>query len=187
MQKHDIIVVGSSAGGLKALLKLVTGLPPQLNASIFIMRHFPVDEHSCLSALLTNNGPLRATEAINGEPFIKNRIYIAPSDRQLLLGVHTMELEQPLSMNHFRPTIDALFVSAANTFSLRVIGVVLSGLMDDGAQGLLAIKMAGGISIVQKPNDAEFKSMPESALHLHPADYVLPAADMGVLLGPLVR
>jgi two-component system chemotaxis response regulator CheB len=117
----------------------------------------------------------------------KNRIYVAPPGRQLLLGLHTIALEQPLSKNRFRPTIDALFVSAANIFSLRVIGAVLSGNLGDGAQGLLAIKTAGGISIVQKTIDAEFNGMPESALHLHPADYVLPAADMGILLGTLVN
>jgi len=187
MQNHDIIVVGSSAGGLKPLLSLVGGLSPRTEASIFVLRHFPPEEHSDLPSLLTCNGPIMATEALDGEVIRSGHIYVAPAGQQLVLGLTRMALEQPLSRNYFRPTIDALFISAADIFSLRVIGIILSGLMGDGAKGLLAIKLAGGVSIVQQPTDAEYKGMPESALRLRSADYVLPAADMGPVISTLVK
>lgn len=186
MQKRDIIVIGASAGGLEPLMELVARLPVALDASIFIQQHFPRGHRSDLPSLLTGKGPLYATQATDGETIIQSHIYVGPSDRQLLLKLHTVVLEETVSQNHFRPTINALFSSAANIFGLRVIGIILSGLLDDGAHGLLGVKKAGGISIVQKPSDCKFKEMPENALRLVHADYVLPACDMGTLLATLV-
>jgi len=186
MQKRDIVVIGASAGGLIPLMELVRGLPATLDASIFIVQHFPPSLHSSLPSFLSSMGTLKATEAFDGEFICKRRIYVGPSDRQLLLELNTIVLEQTISRNRFRPTINALFCSAADTFGLRVIGIILSGMMDDGTHGLSEIKNAGGISVVQKPSDAQFKSMPENALKDHGADYILPAGAMGTLLGTLV-
>lgn len=104
----------------------------------------------------------------------------------MLLQLDSIVLEAPHKGNHFRPTIDALFLSAANIFGLRVIGIILSGLLNDGAQGLSTIRGAGGISIVQEPGDARFKDMPKNALRFGPADFVVPAGDMCALLDMLV-
>ena len=187
MQQRDIIVIGASAGSLFPLIALANGLPLDFGASIFIAQHYPRGERSELPVLLSRNGALEASEAVDGEPIRKGHIYTGPSDRQLLLAFQTVVLEYPVSQNRFRPTIDALFHCAADTFGGRVIGIILSGSLSDGAKGLAAVKDAGGISVVQKPSDAKFSSMPESAIRFRDVDYVLPARDMSALLAALVR
>src|SRR5262249_40564108 len=133
MPSRDIIVVGTSAGGVEALTELVRGLPSGLPASIFIVCHFPVDARSILPQSLSRSGPLRAAHAAAGEPFYPGHIYIAPPDRHVLLTSDgRMRLSRGPRENHHRPAIDPLFRSAARAYGPRVAGVILTGSLYDG-------------------------------------------------------
>ncbi|MGE5468602.1 MAG: chemotaxis protein CheB [Ignavibacteria bacterium] len=182
MSGHDILVIGTSAGGLKALTAIVGGLPAGLDAAIFIVQHLPADYLTLLPQILSDTGSLPAALAKDGEPVQKGRIYVAPADHHLLLGRDVVHVVRGPRENRFRPSVDALFRSAARIYDGRVIGVVLSGLLDDGTVGLQAIKKRGGITVVQDPREAEFPTMPGSALRYAKVDHCLPLAGIAELL-----
>jgi two-component system chemotaxis response regulator CheB len=186
MQPRDIIVVGASAGGVEALAALVRGLPPDLPAAVFVVLHLPLDASSNLPSILDRAGPLPATHAADGETIQPGRIYIAPPNHHLLLDGAQMQLSIGPRVNSVRPSIDVLFRSAARAFDGRVIGIVLSGTLDDGALGLDAIQLRGGAVIIQDPAEARFSGMPRSALARVKADYVLPVAEIPAVLAQLV-
>lgn len=187
MGGHDIVVVGASAGGMEALQALVRGFPPDLPAALFIVWHMPAHSLGVLPQVLERAGPLPAAHVSDGEPIVPGRIYVAPPDRHLMLEPGRMRLTHGPKENHFRPAVDPLFRSAAVAYGARVIGVVLSGLLDDGTAGLWAIKDRGGLAVVQEPDDALFPSMPRSALEHVEVDYRRPAADLGSLLATLAQ
>jgi two-component system, chemotaxis family, protein-glutamate methylesterase/glutaminase len=186
MAHHDIIVIGGSAGGIQALRELVSGLPPNLPASLFVVVHVPPYAVSRLPQILSRAGRLPATHAIDGELVQRGRIYVAPPDRHLLVRQGRIALSRGPRENHSRPAIDPLFRSAARAYGSRVIGVVLSGALYDWSMGLLVVKTRGGIAIVQDPREAAVDSMPRSALELVEADYVLAAADIASVLNEWV-
>ena len=132
MVGHDIIVVGASAGGMEALQALVRGLPPDLPAALFVVWHMPPHSFGVLPEVLERAGPLRAVHAHDGDGIVSGRIYVAPPDQHLLLDPGQVRLTRGPKENHFRPAVDPLFQSAAAAYGPRVIGVVLSGLLDDG-------------------------------------------------------
>lgn len=181
----DIIVVGASAGGVEALTQLVGGLPRDLPASLFVVLHLPPNATSSLPEILDRRGPIPATTVVDGQPIHAGHIYVAPPAYHLQLEPDSIHLSRAARENGHRPAIDVLFRSAAAAFRSRVIGVVLSGTLDDGAVGLRAVKQSGGMAIVQSPEDALFSGMPTSALRHLDVDYCLPAADIGPLLGEL--
>ena len=187
MAGHDIIVVGASAGGVEALTELVRGLPADLPAAVFVTIHFPSAGTSVLPRILTRQGKLQAEHASDGEPIEPGRIYVAPPDYHLLLRHGRMELLRGPRENGHRPAIDPLFRSAAVAFGPRVIGVVLSGNLDDGTSGLMAVQRRGGIVVVQDPEEAPFPSMPQSAIDNLDVDHVSRMKDMGPLLAELAR
>jgi two-component system chemotaxis response regulator CheB len=187
MAGRDIIVVGASAGGIEALTELVGGLPADLPAAVFVVVHTAPYGPSRLPALLTRHGSLRAAHAAHGEPIRPGRIYVAPPNRHLVVRPGAVELSQGPREHRVRPAIDVLFRSAARAYGPRVIGVVLSGMLDDGSMGLLAVKAAGGLAVVQDPADAIFPGMPRGARDTAEADHAVPAADLGRLLGRLTR
>lgn len=188
MAKRDIIVIGASAGGVQTLAKLVHGLPAGLPASLFIVCHFPSDDRSVLPEILSRAGPLLASHAADGEPFYPGHIYVAPPNYHLMLrSAGTMHLTRGARENHHRPAVDPLFRSAARNFGERVIGIVLSGSLYDGTAGLMAVRSAGGLAIVQDPSDAMVSAMPESASQIAGADYVVALADLAPLLVNLVQ
>jgi two-component system, chemotaxis family, protein-glutamate methylesterase/glutaminase len=161
MVRHDIVVIGASAGGVEALTRLMRDLPPGLPASLFVVCHFPPSDRSVLPDILSRAGPLLATHAIDGEPFHPGHVYVAPPDFHLLLAEgQRLRLTRGPRENHHRPAVDVLFRSAARTYGPRVIGVVLTGSLNDGSAGLLAIRAAGGVAIVQDPADAAVAAMP---------------------------
>jgi two-component system, chemotaxis family, protein-glutamate methylesterase/glutaminase len=187
MPGRDIIVVGASAGGVEALTRLVKPLPADLPASLFVVLHLPVDAYSALPTILTRAGPLSAVHPRDGETIERGRIYVAPPDHHLLLHRGLVRLIRGPRENGHRPAVDPLFRAAAAAYGPRVVGIVLSGALDDGTAGLLAIKARGGVAVVQDPADALFAGMPEHALESGAVDYQLAADEMAPLLDHLAR
>lgn len=184
---RDVLVIGGSAEAVPALTRLVAALDPQLPAAVFVVVHFPPREESVLPAILNRAGALPAAHAVDREPIRHGRIYVAPPDSHLHFSAGRIELRRTARENGFRPAIDPLFKSAARNFGPRVIAVVLSGALSDGAAGLRDVKESGGIAVVQDPTDAENGGMPTAALERVPVDHVVPLATMGSLLSGLVR
>lgn len=182
MVRRDIVVIGSSAGGVQALKELVASLPATFNAPIFVVQHVASYAQSMLPEILTHAGPLKAIHPADGDPIQAGHIYIAPPDHHLLVESTRILVKKGPKENRFRPSIDALFRSAAYTFGSRVIGVVLTGLLDDGTSGMWSIKRLGGIGIVQQPEDALYSSMPSSVLEYVDVDYSVPLAELAALL-----
>ena len=187
MLKPDIIVIGASAGGLKVFEIIVSQLPSNLPAAVFILWHISPDYPSLLPEILAKSTPLRVKHASGKEPIRPGHIYVAPPDHHMLVEWGNVRLSRGPKENRFRPAIDVLFRSAAHSYGQRVIGVVLSGSLDDGAAGLFAIKERGGIAVVQDPYDALHSSMPKAALKAVEVDYCVPSIEIGALLGHLVN
>jgi two-component system chemotaxis response regulator CheB len=185
MPDHDIVVVGASAGGVEALTNLVGSLPADLPASVFVVLHVPATGSSALPDILTRHGPLPASHARDGEPIEQRRIYVAPPDHHVLLRQGHVHLARGPRENGHRPAVDPLFRSAAREHATRVVGVVLSGALDDGTAGLLAIKSRGGVAIVQHPEEALYPGMPNNAVEHVDVDHVLPAAAIAGVLARL--
>lgn len=185
MEKRNIVVIGASAGGVEAIKRLVAGLPPDLDAAIFIVWHMSPDVTGVLPQVLNRQKTIMAANAIDNEPFVYNRIYVAPPDRHLVIEKGFVRVTRGPKENRFRPAVDPLFRSAAYIYGSRVIGIVLSGALDDGTAGLWTIKSRGGIAIVQDPDDAEVPSMPQNALQAVEVDYTVPVAEMSILLAKL--
>jgi len=183
--ERNIIVVGASAGGVEALMQLCAGLPGDLAAAMFVVQHLSPDSESALPKLLNRAGGMPAASAVDGEAVRLGHIYVAPPDRHLLLRSERILLSRGPQENRTRPAIDALFRSAAVAYGSRVVGVVLTGLLDDGTEGLIAIKKAGGTSVVQDPADASWPSMPANALLRDHVDHCLPLAELPALLTTL--
>src|SRR5215204_1431612 len=182
MSGRDIVVVGTSAGGVEALRALVGGLPKEFPGSVFIVMHTAPDSPGVLAQIINRSGPLPANNASNRETIRPGHIYVAPPDTHLLLEPGLMRLTHGPKENRFRPAIDPLFRSAAQTYGPRVVGVILTGGLDDGTSGLWAVKRLGGMAVVQDPDEAYMPSMPLSALGQVEVDYTLPVAEMASLL-----
>jgi two-component system, chemotaxis family, protein-glutamate methylesterase/glutaminase len=185
MPDRDIVVVGASAGGVEALADLAGSLPADIPAAVFVVLHLPATGTSALPDILGRHGPLPASHIKDGEPIEHGRIYVAPPDHHALLRSGHVHLTRGPRENGHRPAVDTLFRSAAREYATRVIGVVLSGALDDGTAGLLAIKSRGGIAVVQEAADALYPGMPGSALEHVQVDHVLAVASMGKLLAQL--
>ncbi|HVF23424.1 MAG TPA: chemotaxis protein CheB [Pyrinomonadaceae bacterium] len=187
MATRDTIVIGASAGGVAALSTLVSSLPQDLCAAVFIVLHIPTDSPSFLPTILARDSAVPVAHATHGEPIVPGRVYVAPPDRHLLIDENRIKLVRGPKENLHRPSIDALFRSAARWAGPRVIGVVLTGARDDGTVGMRAIKQRGGIAIVQDPLEASFASMPMSVMKSITVDYSLPLAEISPLLHKLSR
>jgi two-component system chemotaxis response regulator CheB len=174
MSGHDIIVIGASAGGVETLSQLVGDLPKDLPAAIFIVVHFPRWGKSVLPDILNRKGDLPAAHATDSEVIVPGRIYVAPPDYHLVVKRGYIRLVQGPMENSCRPAVDPLFRTAAKAYGQRVIGVILSGTLDDGTAGLMDVKHYGGVAVVQDPKDALFSGMPSSAVENVKVDYVLP-------------
>ncbi len=182
---HDTVVIGASAGGLQVLQRILRDLPADLPARLFVVQH--VGQSSRLAPILDRAGPLPVTDAVSGEAIRPGHVYLAPPGLHMLLHDGHILLRRGPQENMVRPAIDPLFRSDAATFGGRVIGVVLSGWLNDGSAGLHAVKRCGGIAVVQDPDDAAVPEMPRSALHHVDADHVVPGAAIAPLLAMLVR
>jgi two-component system chemotaxis response regulator CheB len=185
--QRDIIVIGTSAGGVTALKEVVKSLPKDLPATIFIVMHVPPYPPSRLPEIISDLGSLQAVHPRDGERIETGRMYIAPPDHHLIIEDGHVAVRKGPKENRFRPSIDALFRSAAYTYGSRVIGVVLTGMLDDGTSGLWTIKRLGGLAVIEDPNEAAFPSMPSSVLDYVEVDHIVPISAMGTLLTGLVE
>lgn len=187
MPGHDMIVIGASAGGVEALSRLVAQFPEDLPATVCVVQHTMASALGRMAKVLDRAGPLPATQAQDGERFEPAHIYVAPPDHHLLVKQGHLRVTHTIRENRVRPAIDPLFRSAAVAYGARVAGVVLTGLLNDGTAGLLAIKRCGGLAIVQDPTDALQPAMPRSALEHVEVDYCVPLMHMGALLYRLTQ
>lgn len=174
----DIIVIGASAGGITALKKLVPYLPRDLQASILVVLHLGSYSTSTVDAILSEAGPLPASFAKNGEFISYGRMYVAPPDFHLLIDKDVMVLSKGPRENLWRPSIDTLFRSAAVSYGVRVVGMILSGYLDDGVAGLSAIQRCGGMIMVQDPAEALFPDLPNNVLAHMRVNFCLPVEDL---------
>lgn len=182
MPGRDIVVIGTSSGGIEALQRIARGLPEDFGGSVFVVLHTSPESPGLLPLILEASGPLPASNALDGERIRPGHIYVAPPDHHLLIEPGAVRLTKGPKENRFRPAIDPLFRSAAQVYGPRVVGVVLTGNLDDGAAGLWAVKRLGGTAVVQDPADALFPSMPRSAMRNMKVDYCVPLAGVAPLL-----
>ncbi|HKV46977.1 MAG TPA: chemotaxis protein CheB [Candidatus Acidoferrales bacterium] len=183
----SVIVIGASAGGVPALKQLFESLPPDLPAAIFVVLHFPSSGTSYLPEILSKLGPLKAHHVIATEEIRAGEVYVAPPNRHLEVDEVSVAATTAPKENRNRPAINPLFRSAARAFGPRVIGVVLSGILDDGTAGLWEIKRHGGKAVVQSPADADHPQMPQSAIANVDVDYVVPIDKMADILASLCK
>src|SRR5689334_23277097 len=181
-ESQRIIVMGASTGGFEAFRKIISKLPADFNSSIFIVWHIAPDIRGILPQVLNNVSGIHAANAYDKEEIKPNRIYVAPPDHHLVVEQGRVRVTHGPKENRFRPAVDPLFRSAAYTYGNRVIGVILSGALDDGTAGLWTVKHFGGITIVQDPMDAEVPSMPENALREVSVDYCVGVSELPELL-----
>lgn len=181
-----IVVIGASAGGVEALVALAEAFAADFAAPIVVVLHVPPNSPSLLPEILGRRSKLRVKTAESGERYEPGTIYVAPPDRHVLIRDGALELSHGPRENGSRPAADPLFRSAAISFASGSIGVVLSGNLDDGTAGLIAIKKAGGIAIVQNPQEALFPSMPASALRDVRVDYCLRLDEIATQLTRIV-
>ncbi|AHG89779.1 CheB methylesterase [Gemmatirosa kalamazoonensis] len=191
MPIHDLIVVGASAGGVEALATLVAGLPSDLPAAVCVVVHMRPFAESHLADVIDRVAALPAVTAEHGMRLRPGAIHVAVPDHHLLVerdgDAAVLRLTRGPRENRNRPAVDPLFRSAALAFGPRVIGVVLSGALDDGTAGMWTVKDRGGIVVAQDPSDALVPSMPRSVIEEVGADHVAPAGELGPLLGRLAR
>ena len=183
MTGRDLVVVGSSWGGLEAVGRLLAGLPAGFAAAVAIAQHrSPGFQDGTLSALLDERGQLPVREAEDKDPIEPGRAYLAPADYHLLVEADGFSLSIDERVQYSRPSVDVLFESAADAYGERAVGVILTGANADGAAGLERVKARGGAAIVQDPADAERPEMPRAAIATGAADRVLPLAEIAPCL-----
>jgi len=186
-QGHDIVVMGGSAGGVEAMQRIVSAFPADLPAAVFVVVHTAAGYESALPEILSRRGALKATHALHGEPVKNGHIYVAPPDNHMLLRPGYLAVQRGPKENGSRPAVDPLFRSASIAYGSRVIAVVVSGHLDCGTAGLISVKARGGIALVQEPEGAVAKDMPQSAITYAPIDRVLPLAEIGPTIVDLTR
>ncbi|MBO0952944.1 chemotaxis protein CheB [Fibrella forsythiae] len=187
MEKRNIIVIGASAGGFEALQTLIANLPPDLEAAIFIVWHMAPSVRGMLPQVLSRLNTIPVALVQDGEPIRTNRIYVALPDQHLLVEEGRIRVTHGPKENHFRPAVDPLFRSAAYAYGNRVIGLILSGALDDGTAGLWTIKHLGGLALVQDPSEAQVPSMPNSAIQHVAIDYKGSLVELAARLTQLVE
>ena len=186
MAGHDIIVMGASAGGLPPIERVLSALPADFPASIFVTIHTAAEGPRLLCDVISRMSSLPVSYASDGDAFKKSRVYLAPPGRHLLLQASCMRVTAGPRENRHRPAIDPLFRSAARALGARVVAVLFSGLLDDGTAGLKAVARYHGVTIVQDPDEARFASMPRNAVEKDSPRYVLPVQKIAPRLVQLV-
>jgi two-component system chemotaxis response regulator CheB len=187
MEVKNIVVVGASAGGIRAVNQLISNLPEDLPVALFIVIH--MSKHSQADVIINGLQKLTSYEcsvADNDAVIKAGHIYVAPADEHLIIKKDKLRLVYGAHENRWRPSIDVLFRSAAAAYGSAVTGVILSGLLDDGTSGMLAIKRSGGVCIVQEPSEAEYDDMPLSVINNVEVDHRVLIEDMGYIIADIV-
>lgn len=187
LSSSDLVVIGASAGGVEALVRLVRELPADLRAGVLVVLHVNPDGSSALPTILERSGRLPARHAEDGESIISGQILVAPPDRHLIVDDGRVRVVRGPRENRHRPSVDVLLRSAALAREGTTTGVVLSGALDDGAAGMRAIHRLGGRTVVQTPSDALIWSMPASVIATIQPDHVMPADEIGRALPRLLE
>jgi two-component system, chemotaxis family, protein-glutamate methylesterase/glutaminase len=183
---YELIVIGASWGGLHAVSEILRHLPAELDAAVVIAQHRRAESDGGLASLLAHHAALPVQDADDKQPIEKGHVYLAPPDYHLLVERGHFALSVDDRVRFARPSIDVLFESAADAYGECVVGVILTGANDDGADGLSRVKALGGVAIVQEPTSAERHEMPDAALATTVADAVLPLEEIGPFLYGLV-
>lgn len=178
----NVVAVGASAGGVEALTNFAAGLPPDLPYAVVVVLHMPAGAPSVLARIVGRSGPLRTVTAVDGVPLEAGTIYVSVPNRHLLVQDDQVVLSEGPTENGHRPAINALFRSVALAYGQRAVGVLLSGVLDDGVLGLAAIAARGGSTVAQSPSDALFPGMPQNAIDAGLAHNTVPAGEVGGLL-----
>ena len=183
-----MVVIGTSAGGIRALEELVMQLDPNMDAAFFVVIHLSrKGVGDVLFQRLQQHSKLPCRVGENGEPIKRGVVYLAPPDHHMLVDKGTIIIGKGAPENRWRPSINNLFRSAAANYNARVIGMILTGLLDDGTAGMSTIKRAGGITIVQNPDEADYPDMPLSVLENIDVDHVESLSKMGLLLREIIN
>jgi len=187
MANRDIVVIGASAGGVEALSVLVSLLPSDLPAAVFVAYHVAPSHPGFLPSILRRHSALPVKHADDAEAFQRGVVYVARPDHHLVVKRETLSFARGPRENLHRPSVDALFRSAAYAYGPRVISVVLTGNLDDGSAGNWAVKAFGGVTIAQDPKEAVHPDMPRNAILYSKVDHVAPLAQIPALISRLVR
>jgi len=186
LQQVEAVVIGASAGGVQALSALSAALPADLRVPCFVVIHLPRESPSLLPEIFSAHCKRPVGEAQDKEPVQAGTVYIAPPDYHLLLDRGpTLALSTDELVHYSRPSIDVLFESAADVYGKGLLGIILTGWNQDGADGLQAVHRAGGLTIVQNPDTAEAPVMPQAALARTPVHYILNLEEIAALLAAL--
>lgn len=184
---YELVVVGVSWGGLRAVSALLDTLPDELEVPLVVAQHrAPEADGTALVSLLQRHTRLRVTEASDKDAIERGHVYVAPPDYHLLVEPGSFSLSVDAPVQYARPSVDVLFESAADAYGAASIGVLLTGANADGAAGLAAIKRAGGLAVVQDPRTAEAPQMPEAALRATKVDAVLLLEEIGPFLADAI-
>ncbi|HEX8575934.1 MAG TPA: chemotaxis protein CheB [Flavobacterium sp.] len=185
---RNIIVIGASAGGIAAINKVVAGLSGQKEIVVLVVLHVSRKSNSSIIAAgFQKHTSLICEVATNGMPIVEGHLYLAPPDHQFMVKDGFIKINQGPHENKYRPSIDILFRSVAVNYGHRVIGVILTGLLEDGTSGMHAIKRSGGICIVQEPSEAEYADMPRSVLNKIEVDYQATMKDIPVIIKEILK
>ena len=185
--RRDVVVIGASAGGIESLVQIMGGLPADFPAAVAVVLHVPPDNPSVLPRILARSGALPCDSPRDRQRLEPGRVYVARPDHHLLIRRGHFRVTRGPRENGFRPAVDPLFRTAALAYGPRVIGVVLSGNLDDGTVGLAMVQRHGGVTMVQDPADANYPGMPASAIaHVH-VNHIAPASEIADLLTQLVH
>lgn len=186
MSNYEAVVIGASAGGLKALQIVFSNVDKKFNIPVMIVQHLHPESDDYFAQLLNEYGPLKFKEADDKEKIQKATAYLAPANYHLLVSVdRTLALNVDEKVNYCRPSIDILFESASGVYGKSLIGIILTGSNDDGAAGLEMIKKCGGLTIVQDPSTAEMDAMPLAAIKRIKVDHILSLEKIGKLLSKI--
>ena len=180
---YELVAIGASWGGLRAVGEVLSGLPPDFGAAVVVGQHRSRDsDEAMFVGALARSTPLQVCEAGDKDPIVRGRVHVAPPDYHLLVEPGHFELSLDAPVSYSRPSIDVMFESVADSYGERAIGVLLTGSSADGAAGLLRLRERGGLTLVQDPAEAERREMPAAAVALGAAERVCPLGSIAPLL-----
>jgi two-component system chemotaxis response regulator CheB len=187
MNFFEIVAIGASAGGVKAIISVLSDLPENFPVPIVFVQHLDPTYKNSMAEILQWSCNLKVKDAENGEELKPGVVYLAPANRHMIINDRKISLTITAPVHFSRPSIDCLFNSVANYFGNRAIGIILTGTGKDGSDGLKAIKNHGGVTIAQDRITSESFGMPEAAIMAGAVDFILPIQDIGPAIIKLMK